>query len=119
MTGTVTWGTTVGSLPWGDPRENRGFHKGHSAADPYNQVAGNGAGCPYGGAASSRRRGTVSDAADTRQKNALSAQDSDWKQFVTKIERIDNWADTQRLQRQAEKRREEQEKAEGGRRAYR
>jgi hypothetical protein len=49
----------------------------------------------------------------------LSAQDSDWKQFVTKIERIDNWADTQRLHRQEEKRREEQQKAEGGRRPYR
>lgn len=62
--------------------------------------------------------GTVPDAEKTK-KLVLSAQDSDWKQFVTKIERIDNWADTQRLHRQEEKRREEQQKAEGGRRPYR
>ena len=30
----------MGPLPWGDARENRGFHKGHSGADPYNQVPG-------------------------------------------------------------------------------
>jgi len=39
--GQVTWGTSHGSLDWGGAKPGRGFHKGHSLANPYNQVCVN------------------------------------------------------------------------------
>jgi len=116
----VTWGTTMGPLPWGDARENRGFHKGHGGADPYNQVPGRarvGSQAQGAGAGCRARRGlgAAPDAVRARAARGVNAQDSDWKQFVSKIEHIDNRAETRRLQREAEKRREEQENIAGGR----
>jgi hypothetical protein len=103
----------------GRPPGKQGVPQGPQRSGSIQPGAGKGV---CGGAASSRRRArflTPLTHVKKTKKLVLSAQDSDWKQFVTKIERIDNWADTQRLHRQEEKRREEQQKAEGGRRPYR
>mmetsp|Transcript_32628 Transcript_32628/g.52538 ORF Transcript_32628/g.52538 Transcript_32628/m.52538 type:complete len:248 (-) Transcript_32628:222-965(-) len=76
--GQVTWGTSHGSLDWGGAKPGRGFHKGHSLANPYNQ-------------------------------------DQDWKEFVGKIERLDNKAESTRIGRQMEKAKIEAESKLGGR----
>ena len=52
-----------------------------------------------------RGLGAAPDAVRARAARGVNAQDSDWKQFVSKIEHIDNRAETRRLQREAEKRR--------------